>query len=139
MGYRICKDCGVEKHLDDFPSNDARTLKSGIKKYKRYICKPCFAKKAELRRNRIPWEWIKNRYKISSEEAEHWYKKSMQSCEICGKEWQQDTEKLCIDHSHTTGKIRGILCKPCNHLLGFSYDNIQTLERAKFYLLENGG
>jgi hypothetical protein len=36
-------------------------------------------------------------------------------CAICKKE----TPILCVDHSHVTGAVRKLLCKPCNSALGF--------------------
>ena len=39
-------------------------------------------------------------------------------CEVCGS-----TNKLCIDHNHTTGKFRGVLCQNCNLALGHLHDN----------------
>lgn len=40
-----------------------------------------------------------------------------------------------IDHDHTTGKIRGTLCRGCNHGLGNFCDNPQLLIAAAKYLL----
>ena len=42
--------------------------------------------------------------------------------------------KSCIDHCHTTGKVRGILHMRCNNMLGNAYDKISTLEGAIAYL-----
>ena len=42
--------------------------------------------------------------------------------------------KMYIDHCHTTGRIRGILCPPCNSVIGYARDNPETLERAAAYL-----
>lgn len=53
-----------------------------------------------------------------------------QRCEICG-----DNYKICYDHSHQDGKFRGWLCSDCNKMLGFAKDNVETLEKAKEYLL----
>lgn len=39
-------------------------------------------------------------------------------CELCGQEEQRQNRKLCIDHNHETGAIRGILCNGCNILVG---------------------
>jgi hypothetical protein len=39
-----------------------------------------------------------------------------------------------IDHDHVTGKVRGLLCKKCNSLLGFAGDSIQILRDAIEYL-----
>lgn len=42
--------------------------------------------------------------------------------------------KLAIDHDHKTGKIRGVLCFPCNKALGFMEDDIERLKNAIKYL-----
>ncbi len=50
-------------------------------------------------------------------------------CAICGKE-----AKLCIDHDHATGALRGLLCNDCNTGLGKLGDNVAGLQRAIAYL-----
>lgn len=57
-------------------------------------------------------------------------------CAICqqpdGMGWS-----LAVDHDHTTGQVRGLLCGRCNYrLLGSVNDDIQLLERAIAYLKE---
>src|SRR3990167_3365938 len=42
--------------------------------------------------------------------------------------------KFHIDHSHITGKVRGLLCTPCNMGLGLFKDSRKLLERAIEYL-----
>ena len=51
-------------------------------------------------------------------------------CAIC-KEYR---DRLCVDHNHLTGKIRGLLCKDCNQGIGFLRDNIKLLENSIKYL-----
>jgi hypothetical protein len=51
-------------------------------------------------------------------------------CECCDKE----TDKLCLDHDHTTGKFRGWICGPCNRGIGQLGDTIESLHRAVDYL-----
>jgi Recombination endonuclease VII len=46
-------------------------------------------------------------------------------------------KRLQVDHSHLTGKIRGLLCPSCNKILGHANDNINRLLGLKKYL-ENG-
>lgn len=53
-------------------------------------------------------------------------------CAIC-EEPKTDSE-LNIDHNHETGKVRGLLCMHCNHLLGKAKDDVGILERAAVYL-----
>ena len=60
-------------------------------------------------------------------------------CAICGKietvSNQFGPRPLCVDHCHKTGKVRGLLCSQCNHLLGNAKDNIGVLQNAITYLL----
>jgi hypothetical protein len=39
-----------------------------------------------------------------------------------------------IDHDHSTGRIRGALCKPCNSALGILGDDVESLHAAIAYL-----
>jgi len=52
-------------------------------------------------------------------------------CDLCGQpsKWQ-----LHIDHDHSTGRVRGVLCRDCNIGLGNFRDSIDTLELAIVYL-----
>ena len=59
-------------------------------------------------------------------------------CEICGVlHRSHDYPKfLSIDHCHTTGAVRGLLCERCNFGIGQFKDNPELLERAIAYLNE---
>lgn len=52
-------------------------------------------------------------------------------CSICK---QTCTKSLAVDHDHTTGKIRGLLCNSCNRGLGYLKDSIDILKAATSYL-----
>lgn len=135
-----CKRCGQEKDHNEFGPKQTRQLKSGkTMVYKKSYCKECSGILSKQYKQETPHAWIATRYRISKEEALYWFNKTTSSCEICGKPWVEGTPKLCIDHNHTTGEIRGILCKACNHVLGHSYDSPDILESARFYLLQRGG
>jgi hypothetical protein len=56
------------------------------------------------------------------------------TCAICKIEKCRTGRRFAVDHCHTTGKIRGLLCGLCNHMLGSSKDNIETLTEAIAYL-----
>lgn len=54
-------------------------------------------------------------------------------CAICKTELfaGKDTH---VDHSHSTGKVREILCQNCNKALGLVNDNVSILEGMIKYL-----
>lgn len=54
-------------------------------------------------------------------------------CAICGKECASG-KRLAIDHNHTTGRVRGLLCSNCNTSLGGFMDSEELLMSAVSYL-----
>lgn len=52
-----------------------------------------------------------------------------QECAICGS-----VKSLSVDHCHTTGKVRNLLCTPCNTALGKFRDDPALLRAAALYL-----
>lgn len=55
-------------------------------------------------------------------------------CAICGSHQSKFSRALSVDHCHTTGKIRNLLCINCNFLLGYSKESLITLQTAIEYL-----
>lgn len=57
------------------------------------------------------------------------------SCAICGTHATDCSKaRLDIDHDHSTGKIRGLLCFNCNIGLGAFCDDTERLRKAIIYL-----
>lgn len=52
------------------------------------------------------------------------------ACAICGR-GKGKSVRLAVDHDHTTGEVRGLLCKLCNHvLLGkIGHDDVEWLQK----------
>lgn len=58
-------------------------------------------------------------------------------CAICGtnrSERAGEPINFSVDHCHTTGAIRGLLCNMCNRGLGFFGDNLEGIKKAVAYL-----
>lgn len=53
------------------------------------------------------------------------------ACAICLK---LPTRSLAVDHDHTSGEVRGLLCANCNSGLGFFADSIQSMKNGIAYL-----
>lgn len=54
-------------------------------------------------------------------------------CSICRQLLTKQSD-VQIDHCHSTGRVRGLLCAGCNTGLGMFRDNIESLLRAAVYL-----
>lgn len=54
-------------------------------------------------------------------------------CAICRRATGA-SRNLSVDHSHATGLARGLLCRPCNDLLGLARDDPMFFVRAAQYL-----
>lgn len=66
-------------------------------------------------------------------DAEYWamYKKQGGRCGICGRRiYSKRYKAFCVDHDHKTGKVRGLLCGPCNLALGGFKDDPAVLRKA---------
>ena len=55
-------------------------------------------------------------------------------CAICNKHISELPQRLSVDHDHTTGRIRGLLCKPCNLAIGNVFDDCKIAENMVKYL-----
>lgn len=55
------------------------------------------------------------------------------ACAICRRATGA-TRALSVDHDHKTGFVRGLLCRPCNDLLGHIRDDRETAVRIARYL-----
>lgn len=53
-------------------------------------------------------------------------------CAICQE--ARGRRELAIDHCHTTGRVRGLLCNRCNPGLGNFRDDVARLRAAIAYL-----
>ena len=69
---------------------------------------------------------LKRHYGISKKERDFLFKKG---CEVCGSR-----KRLCVDHDHQTGKVRGCLCSRCNTAIGMFDDDRKRLLSAERYL-----
>ncbi len=53
-------------------------------------------------------------------------------CAICPRKPLK--KRLNIDHNHKTGKVRGLLCFPCNYAVGMLGDSAQRAHALALYL-----
>ena len=82
---------------------------------KKYIRSHYNNGRPRLRIHKNKWEAaLRNNYGIGLDEWDEMNRCQGGCCAICGL-----AKKLEVDHNHATGKVRGLLCRPCNHLVGY--------------------
>jgi hypothetical protein len=73
---------------------------------------------------------LKKRYGLSYEEFNRMKQEQNNSCAICKKH----SEALCVDHCHTTGQVRKLLCKKCNMALGLLHEDEEIIKEMLEYI-----
>jgi hypothetical protein len=125
----ICPDCGIP-HVSSKKSCRCTPCKikaQKISNHKSYVNNPHEHKHRNL----------KHRFGISLAEFNGIFERQRGCCKICKTHQSELRRGLSVDHCHKTGRVRGLLCHHCNSLLGFSVDNIETLESAIKYLKDD--
>jgi len=77
---------------------------------------------------------LMRKYGISIEDYDVLFKTQGGKCGGCLISQKKLNIPLCVDHDHKTGKVRGLLCSPCNRLLGQLKDSPEVLIRLANYL-----
>ena len=123
-GLKRCGKCNLTKSLDSFHS-DKHTV-SGLTS----SCKECKKEYHKKNKESIKKTRAKLIYGISDTKYDELV--NINNCQICNKE--VEGTKRHIDHCHSTGTVRGILCRKCNLGLGHFRDNENHLKSAIEYL-----
>lgn len=90
---------------------------------------------AKDKATRRAWQ-LRTRYGMTVEQFDEMLAAQDARCKICRSEDPKGHGRWHVDHCHTTGKVRGILCSDCNTALGLVCDSPTTLVRAAHYLRE---
>lgn len=126
-----CSRCTVIKPIAEFSKD--RQHSSGYKS----ACKVCargdFVKwrteNLEYARRADRVGHYMRSYRLTQEQAEQLVENRVGPCAIC-----TEVKPLVVDHCHTTGDVRGLVCSACNSVLGYAKDNTKTLLSAIAYL-----
>lgn len=134
-----CRLCGQDDPNEFYADRNRR---DGLHTYCKECCKKrakgSYAKDPESHKRRHR-EWVANnkernkliKLKSSIGITAEQYAALAKVCVICGS-----VSDLVVDHSHQSGRIRGMLCASCNKGLGFFKDNPSLLFRAAEYILD---
>jgi hypothetical protein len=128
-----CTVCLEEKPLTDYYKNHGK-------------CKRCF-----IKRQQEKYDPVKNRekqlrrmYDIGLEDYDRMFIEQNGQCKLCGttnpggrQTGRGKVDVFFVDHCHSTGKVRGLLCNTCNRAIGQVGEKIAFFENAILYLKEH--
>ena len=148
---KACKRCGIDKHDEEFFYSKKRdkltelcrechkrpqsplTWAERQSKQKAHEVRSCQYRNTVSPRPTIREQYLKRSYGLTVAEVEAMYEEQGGLCRICRT---PTGEALNIDHCHATGKVRGLLCRRCNTLLGSASDDVLLLQACINYLQE---
>ena len=139
MKSKVCNLCNKEKDLSAF--------KKGVK-YKggyRPQCTDCSRsynnKMHHKHKHKHPYDYekdkdnkLKRAYGISYQEYLHMLDAQEGQCAICGTTDTGKRKAFAVDHCHTCGEVRGLLCAPCNTAIGSLKEDLEIMQRAMDYV-----
>ena len=124
--------CGKEKLATDFYVRNKVTM------VRHSVCKECDKIRVQNRHKENPERTknndLKRLYGITLDEHTQMYEEQNGVCAVCEKPGDGKWKKLCVDHDHKTGKVRQLLCRNCNMILGQVDDSINHLGKLTAYL-----
>ncbi len=82
---------------------------------------------------------LRTRYNLTPDQYNEMARIQDYKCAICGCDVTENIRAnkqiaLSVDHNHTTGKLRELLCIKCNYGLGYFKDNAGILKKAAEYV-----
>jgi hypothetical protein len=145
MADKICPTCKIEKPLSDYWMRKTRGGQQAASR-----CKVCSTEenrkwraanpdheKLRYARERVQTRerHLVRKYGVDLSAYSAMLEDQAGACAICGK---PDTAEhhgvLHVDHCHSTGAVRGLLCRNCNHVLGLMKDGATLMDKAAEYL-----
>jgi hypothetical protein len=115
-GHKRCPQCGEVKPHDEWEPDMSSS--DGWASY----CHECRAE-----RNRV--SYFRRKYGLTPEERDEMIASQIGACVI-----SLAAPAVHVDHCHSTGKVRGVLCFNCNSAIGLLGDDPDTVRRAAAYL-----
>ena len=155
---KLCPHCGIVKSAPaDFYFRKRTTAAGVMYRYPSSRCKDCTkattlkwynnnheqarerARKSRRERPDLHKDrHLRATYGITLEEWEKMRDAQDGGCKICRRVLEPDSRgrTLMVDHCHSSGAVRGLLCVGCNRGLGFYEDDPARLRAAADYLEE---
>ncbi len=132
----VCEDCGKSKPTRFYKTankcQDCARLEWKKNKAKRRAQKRKLH--PELHKAKDFEQDLMKNYGITLDNYQEMYQQQQGKCACCGKHESEFKRGLHVDHDHSTGHVRALLCTRCNPGLGYFEDSVERLEMAITYL-----
>lgn len=135
---KVCSACGQEKPLDEFHRHgNTRDCRAGR-------CKVCakaatsqwYQNNKDRQADNSRRQRLRSLYGITPEQYDAMLEAQGGRCGICGRKPTPE-RRLAVEHDHKTGRIHGLACHKCNHmLLGVHGRNPALYEAAAAFLAD---
>lgn len=160
--HRVCKKCGLEQLINQFRANSTgwrrndclacgrkatseyqkanpeKANESAKRYYARHPEKRRAIKRAWYAANPERYKGIQRRhsYGIEPEQYDRMLLAQANKCAICALDFTKSDRVTTphVDHNHTTGAVRGLLCGNCNSGIGKLMDSPDIVSHALDYL-----
>ena len=128
---RQCRNCRNEKqrvYWASLPEEERKIRRHNVE-YQRAYREKNREKVRELSRK----THIMRKFNMTIEQYDKMLKNQNGVCAIC-KDSCSTGNNLAIDHNHTTGKVRALLCKNCNTAIGLMKEDVERMLSAIEYI-----
>lgn len=152
----ICNACKLEKPAEEFGKCAAK--KNGVRSWCKQCCRDAMSKYRQIKpQTRKLWDAahkekirqysktynektkesrriksLQKRYGLSIEQYNLLLVAQNNGCAICGS--TNNNRPLFVDHNHTTGELRALLCSTCNSALGMLNENVELILKMVDYI-----
>lgn len=134
QGLRRCPSCKETKKIEHFYSEGAAHCIICMNEFSHNRPKEEKKRYYKTNKDKLKDRHLRNRFGITLREYKDLLLKQDNKCAICGMSATENGKALAVDHSHTTGEVRQLLCSRCNAGIGFLKDNPDIAIKAAKYL-----
>lgn len=120
-----CKECRNKKTKERYWQNIEKSREYQRNKAKKY-------------KNRQSEYHLKTTYGLTTKDKKELLLKQNQKCAVCSAFFSKAADAK-IDHDHSTGRVRELLCHNCNVSLGLLKEDLKIVDALKAYLEKHKG
>ena len=131
-GLRKCSKCKDIKILNEFHKDKANKATGYAS-----LCKICKLEYDKSKAKHTYGKKLERTFGITIMEYDQMLILQNNKCLLCERDRKSFNKNFAVDHCHSTGKVRGILCGPCNVSIGLIKESSLTAYKMFQYLIKH--